>query len=281
VVPPSPNWVEAFGQRRGFADHAPWRLRNQPANWMVSNEHLRRFSARLLASIHTILSLGDFTWGEALAPSVCHAMPSMRCVREAPAGFPDFLTSTSLALESLPMQSWYHVSSVFDAAEAAEADGLCIVKDMAQVEGFTPAPEVIARGLELNGLKVFIPKTFFHEDLLPRNHERMFGFIAKVISDTQFGHYGPQFWPLVDPAKMVRFNDGAEVPFYIKRHGRARRATKHVHLSNETVRFLVPKVYRQSTAAQTADQIARTRTRAQLYLARRGQVDGAAQIAHR
>ena len=66
-------------------------------------------------------------------------------------------------------------------------------------------------------------------------------FIAKVISDTQFGHYGQQVWPLVDPAKMVLFDDGAEVPFYIKRHGRARRdpAFKHAYLSNETVRFLV------------------------------------------
>ena len=53
---------------------------------------------------------------------------------------------------------------------------LCVVTEMAQVDAFTTAHEVMARGAELNGLKVFIPKTFFHEDLLPpRQQKSMLG----------------------------------------------------------------------------------------------------------
>ena len=59
---------------------------------------------------------------------------------------------------------------------ASQADGLCVVTEMAQVDAFTTAHEVMARGVELNGLKVFIPKTFFHEDLLPpRQQKSMLG----------------------------------------------------------------------------------------------------------
>ena len=39
------------------------------------------------------------------------------------------------------------------------------------------ATEVIERGLGLNGTKVFIPKNFFEEKLLPKNHETMLGYV--------------------------------------------------------------------------------------------------------
>ena len=59
----------------------------------------------------------------------------------------------------------------------SQADGLCIVKSFNQVADFTPATEVIERGLGLNGTKVFIPKSFFEEKLLPKNHETMLGYV--------------------------------------------------------------------------------------------------------
>ena len=59
----------------------------------------------------------------------------------------------------------------------SQADGLCVVKNFTQVEDFTPAPEVMERGLGLNGTKVFIPKSFFEEKLLPTNHETMLGYV--------------------------------------------------------------------------------------------------------
>ena len=35
------------------------------------------------------------------------------------------------------------------------------------------------------------------------------------------------------PAKMVLFHDGAEVPFYLDKHNRARKTLTHVYLMNE------------------------------------------------
>jgi hypothetical protein len=66
-------------------------------------------------------------------------------------------------------------------------------------------------------------------------------FIAEVLKDTKADK----------PAKIIKFNDGAEVMFYVKPHARARKNLKHVHLSNENVKFLVPKAGASSSSSPT------------------------------
>ena len=66
-------------------------------------------------------------------------------------------------------------------------------------------------------------------------------FIAKVIKDIKADK----------PAKIIKFSDGAEVQFYIKEHPKARKAIKHVHLSNENVKFLVPEAGASSSSSPT------------------------------
>ena len=50
-----------------------------------------------------------------------------------------------------------------------------MVTKLEEVEHYTPAPKVFSDGAILTGLKVFIPKNFFAEDLLPDDHENMVG----------------------------------------------------------------------------------------------------------
>jgi len=93
---------------RDFVEQRPWGLRAH-AHLLMSNEHLRRFSLPLLASMHTLLSLGEVVWGEAMAPSVCEAVSSLRCANHTtPAGFPSFLPPHGHAWEELPSMRWYH-----------------------------------------------------------------------------------------------------------------------------------------------------------------------------
>ena len=66
-------------------------------------------------------------------------------------------------------------------------------------------------------------------------------FIAKVVKDVKADK----------PAKIVKFNDGAEVQFYINYHNRAKKAIKHVHLSNENVKFLLPTAGASSSSSPT------------------------------
>ena len=66
-------------------------------------------------------------------------------------------------------------------------------------------------------------------------------FIAKVIKDIKADK----------PAKIIKFSDGAEVQFYLKEHGKARKAIKHVHLSNENVKFLLPTAGASSSSSPT------------------------------
>ena len=66
-------------------------------------------------------------------------------------------------------------------------------------------------------------------------------FIAEVLKDAKADK----------PAKIIKFNDGAEVQFYVKPHARARKTLKHVHLSNENVKFLVPKAGASSSSSPT------------------------------
>ena len=59
---------------------------------------------------------------------------------------------------------------------ALHPQGLCIVKDEDQIKEFTSASEVMARGVNIDGLKVFIPKNFFDVALLPTDHQTMTGY---------------------------------------------------------------------------------------------------------
>jgi len=55
-------------------------------------------------------------------------------------------------------------------------------------------------------------------------------FIAKVTGDVKAS--------LTDkPAKVVLFDDGAEVTFYTEKHPRAKKALKHVYMMHESVHY--------------------------------------------
>ena len=45
----------------------------------------------------------------------------------------------------------------------------------------------------------------------------------------------------------------SQVQFYIKEHGKARKAIKHVHLSNANVKFLVPKEGEASSSSSPTE----------------------------
>ena len=55
-------------------------------------------------------------------------------------------------------------------------------------------------------------------------------FIAKV---------GPDAKKTDKPAKIIIFHNGAEVPFYINAHPKAKKAQKHIYLNSNDVRFFV------------------------------------------
>lgn len=79
LLPPSPRaprgWVQ-FGQER---DNQPGYLRGRRDTWHASQEHVRRFSTRLLDALHTALALDTYVWGEALAPTICQAVALFHC----------------------------------------------------------------------------------------------------------------------------------------------------------------------------------------------------------
>lgn len=86
LLPPSPRaprgWVQ-FGQER---DNQPGYLRapGRRGAWHASQEHVRRFSSRLLDALHTALTLDVYVWGEALAPTICHAVAFFNCADGGP-----------------------------------------------------------------------------------------------------------------------------------------------------------------------------------------------------
>tara|TARA_B110001452_G_scaffold73272_2_gene59323 strand:+ start:1459 stop:2430 length:972 start_codon:yes stop_codon:yes gene_type:complete len=81
LLPPSPRaprgWVQ-FTQER---DNQPGYLRGHDRRgaWHASQEHVRRFSGRLLDALHTSLALDVYVWGEALAPTLCHTVALFHC----------------------------------------------------------------------------------------------------------------------------------------------------------------------------------------------------------
>lgn len=111
LLPGSHHARKDWSHRRDFVERWPFQLRTNQSNLSASTEHLRRFSRGLLASIHTLLSLGEVIWGEAMAPSVCQAVLSMRCANDTtPAGFPSFWPVAGRTWEDLPLMRWYHVA---------------------------------------------------------------------------------------------------------------------------------------------------------------------------
>ena len=63
-----------------------------------------------------------------------------------------------------------------------------MVTKLEEVEHYTPAPKVFSDGAILTGLKVFIPKNFFAEDLLPDNHHDMFGCVLLSHHTPHYTH---------------------------------------------------------------------------------------------
>ena len=55
-------------------------------------------------------------------------------------------------------------------------------------------------------------------------------FVAKVVSDAA---------KTDKPAKLVLFDDGAEVQFYTEPHPRAKKGQKHIHMMNENIKYEV------------------------------------------
>jgi hypothetical protein len=129
--------------------------------------------------------------------------------------------------------------SVSATVSASEIEGM--VYDMAVVQEYRPLSQFdnnVKAALLANtkNAKVFVPKMFFSEEVLPDDHEDIYGFIGDVVGKTSKS----------DKVAMdVLFGDGATTPFYMNKHPKAKEGLKDVYLKNPKVLFLL-----------TADQFA-------------------------
>ena len=72
---------------------------------------------------------------------------------------------------------------------------------------------------------------FLHR-LLPENADLLKGFVTKAIKKQKGAD---------KPAIVLLFSDGAEVPFYLDRHPKAKAELAHVFLRGNAEVFIMPR----------------------------------------
>ena len=64
-----------------------------------------------------------------------------------------------------------------ESEEESGMEGLFTVTSMADISHFAPGSAIVRNDFAFDGLRVFIPKNFFNKNVLPKNHNEIFGCV--------------------------------------------------------------------------------------------------------